>query len=100
MSEGLQLAIVGLVVLACAWRAFKRYAPKSAWRLQASLSYSLERKGRPAWLVRIGRWLRPVEATSGQGCGSGCTTCGGCATNPVPAVSPAPKDPLNIRLLG
>lgn len=95
MSESLQLAVVGLIVLACAWRAFKRYAPKTAWRLQASLSYSLERKGRPAWLARIGLWLRPVETASGQGCGSGCSSCGGCATGPNASASPVrPTIPL------
>lgn len=100
MSESLQLLIVGLIVLACAWRALKRYAPKTAWRLQASLSYSLERKGRPAWSAAIGRWLRPVEATGAQGCGSGCNTCGGCATNPVQEAAPASNDPLSMKLLG
>ena len=82
MSEGVQMTIVALVVLACVWRAFKRYAPKSAWRMQASLSFAFERKGRPGWMVRIGRWLRPTEVASGQGCGSGCSSCGGCATRP------------------
>ena len=100
MSESLQLAVVGLIVLACAWRAFKRYAPKTAWRLQAALSYSLERKGRPAWSARIGRWLRPVEIASGQGCGSGCNTCGGCATNPASEAPASTQDPMRVKLLG
>jgi hypothetical protein len=93
MSESLQLVIVGVVVAFCAWRAVRRYAPKTAWRLQASLSYFFERKGRPAWSQVIGQWLRPAEVSAGDGCGSGCTTCGGCATNPEPS-----SDPLRIHL--
>jgi hypothetical protein len=100
MSDRLQLAVVGLIVLGCVWRAIKRYAPKTAWRMQASLAYSLERKGRPAWLARIGFWLRPVEIASGQGCGSGCNACGGCATNSASDSAPAPIDPLRIRTIG
>jgi len=93
MSASLQLLIVALIVGVFAWRAFKRYAPKTAWRLQAALSYQFERRGRPAWSIRIGRWLRPVETVSGDGCGSGCSSCGGCATNPVAKI-----DPLQIQL--
>ena len=98
MSESLQLTVVGLIVLACAWRAFKRYAPKTAWRLQAALSYSLERKGRPAWIARIGLWLRPVETANGQGCGSGCNTCGGCATAPN-ASARSTQSSIPLRLI-
>ena len=93
MSETLQLLIVGLVVALCAWRALKRYAPKTTWRLQAGLSYRFEKAGRPAWSKAIGLRLRPVEVASGDGCGSGCSTCGGCATNPVET-----PDPLRIHL--
>jgi hypothetical protein len=100
MSDRLQLAVVGLIVLGCVWRAFKRYAPKTAWRMQASLAYSLERKGRPAWLARIGFWLRPVETANGQGCGSGCNSCGGCATNPAQEAAPASNNPLRIHIIG
>ena len=82
MSEIVQLSAVALIVLACTWRAFKRYAPKAAWRLQAALSYEFEQKGRPVWSQRIGQWLRPTEVSSGEGCGSGCSSCGGCAAKP------------------
>jgi hypothetical protein len=82
MNELLQALIVGFVVLVCAWQALRRYAPKSAWRLQATLSYAFERNGRPAWSRRIGRWLRPGEISRGQGCGGGCTSCSGCVINP------------------
>ncbi|KFN41066.1 DUF6587 family protein [Arenimonas oryziterrae] len=95
MSDSLQLLIVGLIVAVCAWRAIKRYAPKTAWRSQAGLSYFFERKGRPAWSRAFGHWLRPTEVATGDGCGSGCSTCGGCATNPVEK-----PNPLHIRLQG
>ena len=97
MSESLQLLIVGLVVGLCAWRAVKRYAPKSAWRLQASLSYWFEKQARPAWSKAIGRWLRPSEVVSGGGCGSGCSTCGGCATKPGESAQDS-ADKLRIHL--
>ncbi len=93
MSETLQLLIVGLVVGLCTWRAIKRYAPKSAWRLQASLSYFFEQSSRPAWSQGIGRWLRPSEAVSGGGCGSGCSSCGGCA---APGTSLSVTMPLTV----
>lgn len=97
MSEVLQLLVVGLVVAFCAWRAVKRYAPKTAWRLQASLSYGFERAGRPAWSKAIGRWLRPSETVSGDGCGSGCSTCGGCAAPGNDAVEAMPIQVLPRR---
>jgi hypothetical protein len=93
VNEAVQGVIVALVVAFCAWRAVKRYAPKTAWRAQAALSYFFERPGRAAWSQAVGRRLRPAEVVSGGGCGSGCTTCGGCATNPEPA-----NDPSRIHL--
>ena len=88
MSESLQLLLVGLVVAACAWRALKRYAPKTAWRLQAALSFEFERSGRPGWSRWIGQRLRPREAAGAEGCGSGCSSCGGCAVKPAVEIRP------------
>ena len=79
MSPAAQTAIVALIGLFFAWRAFVRYAPKSAWRLRATVAFAFEQPGRPAWAQAIGRRLRPaliVEA----GCGTGCGSCRGCGT--------------------
>ena len=94
MSAPLQTLVVALIVAACAWVAFARYAPRTAWRLRAALSFAFERPGRPAWSRRIGVWLRPtVPAVTGCGSGasSACSACGSCAPAepPVRAVIPS-----------
>lgn len=88
MNGNLQLLIVGLIVLACVWRAFKRYLPKTAWRMQALVSFELKRAERPQWLRKLGLSLRPQEVANGEGCGSGCSSCGGCATKPAADIRP------------
>lgn len=86
MNDALQTLVAAVVVLACVWRAFRRYAPKTAWRLQAELSFAFERRGRPGWSRRIGKSLRPAVAT--PGCGSGCSSCSGCALAPALSAPP------------
>jgi hypothetical protein len=83
MSPFLQSLLVALVVLACSWRVLAGFAPKTAWRVQARLSFLLEVGERPAWLKSLGRRLRPRERIEGRGCGSGCSSCGGCAARPA-----------------
>jgi hypothetical protein len=82
MTPAMQSLLVALIVLACAWNAFRRYAPRLAWRLQARLAFAFESPGRPAVLRRLGQWLRPVVPVV-TGCGSGassaCAACGSCA---------------------
>ncbi len=81
MTPTLQASLVAIIVLACAWRAFARFAPKAAWQLQARVAYTFEMRGRVAWLRAIGRRLRPRAVVAGTGCGSGgCNTCGACET--------------------
>jgi hypothetical protein len=94
MSPGLQSLLVAVIVLACAWRALARFAPKTAWRWQAALSFEFERAHRPGWSRAVGRWLRPRAVAADGGCGSGCNTCGGCA---LPA--PGSRNPLDLQLL-
>jgi len=98
MSPFVQSLVVAFIVAACAWTAFARYAPRTAWRLQAALSFAFERPGRPRWSKRIGAWLRPaVPAVTGCGSGasSACSACGSCA--PAPAAET--RDPLDLQLL-
>jgi hypothetical protein len=96
MTPSLQSLVVALVVAACAWVAFARYAPRTAWRLQAWVAFAFERPGRPAWAKRIGARLRPaVPAVTGCGSGasSACSSCGSCAPDP------APRRPIDAQLL-
>jgi hypothetical protein len=67
-------AIVGISALSL----LRRLAPRGMWQAQARLSFYFERPGRPAWLRRVGLWLRPSLAASGGACGSACSRCRAC----------------------
>jgi hypothetical protein len=99
MSPFAQSLVVALIVAACAWAAFARYAPRTAWRLRAALSFAFERPGRPAWSRRVGAWLRPavpIVTGCGSGASSACSACGSCAPEPPPA----PRRAIDAQLLG
>lgn len=77
----LQGFIVGLVVLACAMRALRQFAPTLSLRVQVWLAARLDRPRAARWRRSLGRRLRPLP-TGGGACGSGgdaCSRCGGCA---------------------
>ena len=78
MSGLLQAFVVGAVVLFAALSVLRQLWPRGAWQAQARLSYWLERPGRPAWLRRVGGWLRPSMAVTASACGTGCSTCKAC----------------------
>lgn len=79
MSPLLQTLVVAAIVLACSVSVLRRLAPRIAWQAQARLSYFLERLGRPAWLRRLGLWLRPPMHATASACGTGsCNTCQTC----------------------
>jgi hypothetical protein len=79
-----QALAIALIVAWSAWYAARRLLPTASRRAQAGVAAWFERPVRAAWLRRLGRSMRPVQASSG-GCGtSGCSTCGACA-------SPAPS---------
>ena len=97
MTPAVQSLVVALIVAACALRVFARYAPRTAWRLQAGLAYFFEKSGRPAWSRRLGAWLRPAVpaiTSCGSGASSACSACGSCA----PA-EPDPRKQLDLQLL-
>ena len=97
MTPALQSLVVALIVLACAVRVFARYAPRTAWRLQAAVAYFFEKNGRPAWSRRLGIRLRPAVPTvtsCGSGASSACSACGSCA----PA-EPVSSKQLDLQLL-
>ena len=92
MTPTVQTLLVALIVLACAWNAFRRYAPRLAWRLQARLAFAFEAPGRPAAFRGIGCWLRPavpVVTGCGSGASSACAACGSCAPGPAVAAPEA-----------
>jgi len=79
MSPLMQTLVVAAIVLACTLSVLRRLAPRMAWQAQARLSYFLERPGRPAWLRRIGLWLRPPMQATASACGTGgCNSCQTC----------------------
>ena len=93
MSTGLllQYVVVGLVVLASVLTVLRKLTPARAKRVQSRLSGMLDRPGRSGFTRRLGRWLQPADAKSGDcGSGDGCNTCGGCA--PPRRDEPMPLD--------
>ncbi|MDF3981584.1 hypothetical protein P3W24_06360 [Luteibacter sp. PPL201] len=76
-----QGVVVGVVVLASAYVAFRKLLPKTSTRTLAAISASLNRDGRSAWLRRMGRRLQPTAATGS--CGDGCGSCNSCGPAPV-----------------
>ncbi|MBX6319337.1 DUF6587 family protein [Pigmentiphaga sp.] len=83
----LEIALVSLIVAACAIKAFGRFAPRMRMRLQARLANALDRPGRAPWLRKAGQRLG--AAAPDTGCGSGCGTCDGCG--------PADAKPVHLR---
>ena len=78
MTPALQLGVVAALVGISALSLLQRLAPRASWQVQARISYWLERSGRPAWLQRIGGWLRPSLAVTTSACGTGCSACKAC----------------------
>ncbi|KFN46037.1 DUF6587 family protein [Arenimonas metalli] len=78
MTPALQVAVVAAIVGFSALSLLRALAPRASWQAQARLSYWLERPGRPAWLRRIGAWLRPSLAVTASACGTGCSACKAC----------------------
>lgn len=62
------------------WSVFfmlRRIMPKLVSNQQRQLANTVNARG----FTKLAQWLEPTIATSG-GCGSGCNTCGSCASNP------------------
>ncbi|MGN6482034.1 DUF6587 family protein [Luteibacter sp.] len=73
--------IVGIVVLASAYVAFRKLLPKTSTRVMAGVSASLNHEGRAGVLRAIGRKVQPASASGS--CGDGCGSCNSCG--PAPA---------------
>ncbi len=92
LSALIQYVLVGALLGWSLWRFLRTLMPTLMRNLQNRLAQAVARAG---WL-RLGSWLQSGEA--GAGCGSGCNTCGTCATpaSATPADTEAPvqwRDP-------
>jgi hypothetical protein len=93
--ELVQGVIIGLVVVASAYVAFRKLLPKTSTRVMARVSASLNRDGRSGIVRSLGRRVQPAAATGS--CGDGCGTCGSCG--PAPAVKNEAQ-PLHFKPRG
>jgi hypothetical protein len=82
-----QYLVVGVIVLLAALYAAGKYLP-AAWRRKVVYRFS-DGSGQ-GWLAR---WL-DKEA----GCGSGCDTCGSCATEPMPEKDDKGRKIIQVHL--
>jgi hypothetical protein len=73
--------VIGIVVLASAYVAFRKLLPKTSTRVMAGVSASLNHEGRAGVLRAIGRKVQPASASGS--CGDGCGSCNSCG--PAPA---------------
>lgn len=72
-----QYLLVGMLLAWSLLRVARQLFPAFVRNGQNRLAQGVARQG---WL-RLGAWLQSGQ--SGAGCGSGCNTCGTCATNPL-----------------
>ncbi|UPG92044.1 hypothetical protein L2Y96_09855 [Luteibacter aegosomaticola] len=76
-----QGVIIGVVVLASLYVAFRKLLPKTSTRVLAGVSASLNHEGRSGVIRAIGKKVQPASATGS--CGDGCGSCGTCGPAPV-----------------
>ncbi|MCW8808424.1 MAG: hypothetical protein OQK79_09960 [Rhodanobacter sp.] len=99
----IQALVIGVVVMFSAWRAFRKLLPQTSRRMIAGVSTRLDRPERSVRVRRLGRWLQPAEAKSGDcGSGDGCSSCGSCTPARPPADAKPPAEggeprPLDFR---
>lgn len=86
ISALIQNVLVGALLSWSLWRFLRTLMPTLMRNLQNRLAQAVAKTG---WL-KLGSWLQSGEA--GAGCGSGCNTCGTCATptSATPAETEAP----------
>jgi hypothetical protein len=79
--EWIQGLIIGAIVAACVLHVARKLLPRWVNGMQLKLSMALSNPAQPGGIRRIGNWLQP-KLSSGGGCGSGCSSCSTCASNP------------------
>lgn len=82
-----QYLVVGLIVLFAALYAAGKYLPVA---LRRKLVYRFSDGSGQGWLAR---WLDKES-----GCGSGCDTCGSCATAPMPEQDEKGRKIIQVHL--
>ncbi|MEO7064289.1 MAG: DUF6587 family protein [Dokdonella sp.] len=92
-----QTVVISAMVGWSALFAARRFLPVASRRAQAKLADAFDRRPFPAWLRAAAQRVQP-RATSGGRCGDGCSSCGGCATEPPKRVVEA--QPLTFRSRG
>lgn len=90
LSMLIQYGLVGALLGWSLWRFLRTLMPSLMRNLQNRLAQVVAKAG---WL-RLGSWLQSGEA--GAGCGSGCNTCGTCAS-PAPATPAETEAPVQWR---
>ncbi len=79
-----------LVGLALAWSLLRVTRQLFPGALHAGQNRLAQRAAKRGW-QRLGSWLQSGERSAG--CGSGCNTCGSCATT----AAIAPERPVQLR---
>jgi len=74
MYAVIQAVIITAIVGFCAVQMLRKMMPKLSHDLQVKSAHALNRVG----MTGMAQKLEPVEA-KGDGCGSGCGSCKGCA---------------------
>ncbi|KJV30405.1 DUF6587 family protein [Luteibacter yeojuensis] len=77
----IETVIIGAIVLASAYVAFRKLLPKTSTRVMAGVSASLNHEGRPGILRAIGKKVQPAGASGS--CGDGCGSCNSCGPTPA-----------------
>jgi hypothetical protein len=80
MSELVQTSIIAILL---GWSVFfmlRRMLPNVINRQQQRLAQMAQTHG----YIKLSKWLEP-QLKSGGGCGSGCSNCSSCASNPTAA---------------
>jgi hypothetical protein len=88
-----QYALLAVALIASVAYMFRKLAPALSIRCQASVAATLSGPQRPLLMQRLGRSIKPREA-SGD-CGSGCGTCGSCGRGGA-AVDSATEQPVKF----
>lgn len=94
MFELVQGFVIGVIVVAAAYVAFRKLLPKTSTRVMAKVSASLNHEGRPGAVRSLGKRLQPAAATGS--CGDGCGSCGSCG----PSAPSNGSQPLTFKPRG
>lgn len=78
-----EIVIVGGLVSGSALWLLGLLAPTSCATVRLRLAVKMNQRGRPSWLRALASRLAAVPIASAAGCGTGCSSCGGCGLSTV-----------------